>query len=197
MVLPKSNEEVGAMNGRLKSTSVSRRESARDVTLSPDSDVTRETEAIERGLRSMSWRISRRSFAVKVGKAILTALGLSIVPVLPVDRQSYASSSDCYAWYMCGIGAMRVCSCACGVSGDGPCPGTTQQGGSWFACCFSTYYNKSYGVTYKDCCGYNSCCPDQNLNNACNCKPYDRPNWCNGAGGNYICCTKVAIGNQC
>ena len=141
---------------------------------------------------------SRRSFLAWVAKLALAIAGAELVRILPLDREvqiAKAEAGNCNAWYMCGIYAARVCSCACGSNN---CPTqagcTTQQRLYWTACCYNGFNH--YVVRYYDCCSQPgacrpSCCSVSN----CQCFRVQQDDiWCSGW---TLCCTKVDIITTC
>jgi hypothetical protein len=99
---------------------------------------------------------SRRGLLVSGGKLFLKALGIAMVPLLPLDR-AFAQGSpnqNCKGdWQYCGIHG-NFCKACCG---GGPyatgCPPCTNNGSWWTACCCCPGCSGGYIIYYQDCCG--------------------------------------------
>lgn len=156
-----------------------------------DDVVTRSTQALSR------MTMSRRSLLGKAAKVALAITGASLIPALPIDYQvpvAEAAASDCNAWYMCGIDALRVCSCACGSNS---CPSGTSSGSNpWSGCCFDG--SSFWRVNYIDCCCNSSCSSSCCNAGGCDChRDPTEPNWCGGIPNAKLCCTRWAIQGHC
>lgn len=147
-------------------------------------------------------RVSRRGVLARVGKLILSALGLSIVPHLPIDRSFTveAQGDDCCLWQLCGINGY-LCNTCCGNSGSlsncPSCTGMVTGNNSWTKCCIDpSVCGSGLLVYYTDCCTPNQA-------DSINCKgahcPHNpaAPNaWCGGTGMFYAC-TFVQVFGAC
>jgi methylamine dehydrogenase light chain len=157
-----------------------------------------------RFLDNFAQRISRRGILARLGDLALAALGISLVPNLPLNRTFVAEANvGCDDWRLCGIWGW-LCADCCGGNGSlTSCPscsggGTTQGSGSWSLCCPSGNDCGSKTITYRDCCGGTDtqagpCQGTQcqkNING-------EQPQWCNnGALGTYRC-TIISVGGNC
>ncbi len=109
--------------------------------------------------RSRAQKLSRKSFLNKAGKLLF---GISIVPLLPIDRISASSSkkkkateTDCDYWRFCALDGF-LCTCCNG--GITTCPAGTQQSPTtWVGTCLNPEDKKQYLISYNDCCGKDSC----------------------------------------
>jgi hypothetical protein len=99
---------------------------------------------------------SRRGMLAVAGRTLLKILGISLLPLLPVDR-IFAQNQNCsddwqYCWQW---GAF--CAACCGSSKPYilSCPKCLYAGSSWSHCCCapSCPSGKGYTVSYTDCCG--------------------------------------------
>ncbi len=116
-------------------------------------------ESIARGIAQRS---SRRSFLAWLGKAVL---GAAVIPLLPVDRVSRSAWADqkkginddttCEYWKYCAIDGY-LCTCCGGASHDCP-PGASPSPTSWVGTCHNPGDNRDYIVSYRDCCGKSGC----------------------------------------
>ncbi len=149
---------------------------------------------------------SRRSFVTRLGKLLV---GASLIPILPVARSSASESAgsafaeigdpqSCDYWRYCAIDGF-LCSCCGGSSSQCP-PGAEPSPVTWVGTCENPADGKRYIISYNDCCGKSEC-------NKCFCnrnegdKPTYYPpknndiNWCVGTKSNaYHCSTAVVVG---
>jgi hypothetical protein len=151
---------------------------------------------LEEGLlKTLYERSSRRSAFTKIGTALLRIVGISILPVLPIDRivsPVLAQSDPCSRWYYCGIYG-RLCNCTGCGGGVTTCPSCASMGSFWTGCC-----QQGSGLTqvsYIDCCSTDSRC----AGNCANCKfctgsGKQEPAWC---GSSMYVCTIISVGNGC
>ncbi len=167
---------------------------------------------VERSLRGVARRSSRRGFIGLIGGAIA---GAATLPLLPVARASSAAPSrvpsqstgdpadpgdpsQCDYWRYCGIDGF-LCACCGGTQNACP-PGTEMSPLTWVGTCENPADGLRYIISYNDCCGKSSC-------GRCLCnrneedKPVYRPhanndiNWCMGTQSHvYNCSTAVILG---
>jgi methylamine dehydrogenase light chain len=172
-------------------------------------------KATARVLDSFAQRVTRRSMLGRISKFTLTVMGVSVVPLLPLDRvvrSVEAQGSGCQIWQLCGIWGRRCHTCACSSGTNQSCPKCTWQGGSWSSCCpvrtsGGTLTGERRTVQYIDCCGQQgstSCNGDASTCHAaetCHGNDMDPPqsqqNWCGGTGGNVYRCTHFIVHNPC
>jgi methylamine dehydrogenase light chain len=120
---------------------------------------------VERMTRAVAQRSSRRSFLARVGKVIL---GAAMIPLLPIDRvvreaaaagaklpKGIEDDTSCDYWKYCAVDGY-LCTCCGGGSHDCP-PGATPSPTSWVGTCRHPSDGKDYIVSYRDCCGQASC----------------------------------------
>ncbi len=166
---------------------------------------------VERSVRRVAQRTSRRHFMSRLGALLV---GATVMPLLPVARASESSNSDlpddeslegtagdpssCNYWRHCAIDG-SPCSC-CGGSQTACPPGTELSAITWIGTCRNPGNGKNYIISYNDCCGKSVC-------GRCMCfrsegdKPVYMPqksndiNWCQGTSSNiYHCTIAVVIG---
>ena len=162
-------------------------------------------------LDSFAQSLSRRSMLARAGKFVISMLGISVVPLLPVDRivrTAEAQTGGCGAWQLCGIWGRLCNTCACPSGTLQTCPVCTHQGSLWRSCC--TVLDSSGNPTpdgrriieYIDCCGQQgspSCNGDASTCDAgqfCRGSEGSQPSWCGGAPGMYHC-TRYRVGGNC
>ena len=158
---------------------------------------------VSRRTRSTAKKHSRRHFVTRLGKLLI---GASLIPVLPVLRVSAEPHSlseigdpkSCDYWRYCAIDGW-LCSCCGGTASQCP-PGAEPSPVTWVGTCENPADGKRYIISYNDCCGKPSC-------GQCFCnrnegeKPTYYPpknndiNWCVGTKSNaYHCSTAVVVG---
>lgn len=132
---------------------------------------------------------SRRSAIVRVGKMCLKALGISMLPLLPVDRivrEADAQSNPCSSWFLCAIYG-RLCgaaNCSCGTTNS--CPSCATSGSFWQKCC---QYGSGYStVQYIDCCSSSQTCV-----NSCSTCPFALMESKSQLGAEELCSTSVPM----
>jgi hypothetical protein len=111
--------------------------------------------AAAKWFESFSKVTSRRGFVARAGQVMLKILGVSLVPLLPVDR-AFGQSQNCNGdpAYCGQYGAF--CKSCCGDPALATsCPRCLFKAHSWtFCCCFGSCPNVIQRlVTYYDCCG--------------------------------------------
>ena len=129
-------------------------------------------KGVERLLRTIARRSSRRSFLGKLGGALVAA---PLIPVLPVARaatpkapapeqltdfERNAQTSNplkCDYWRYCAINGM-LCGCCGGGVHTCP-PGSEPSPTAWVGTCRNPDDGRSYLIAYRDCCGKNMCSP--------------------------------------
>src|SRR5215475_10335715 len=171
--------------------------------LAPDNKV---DVAVQDILDRIGQRLSRRGVVARLGSALLGALGVTLLPNLPLDRRFVvdAQTGDCATdWQLCGIyGYLCKPCCGNGSGGLTECPSCSARGTefSWSKCCPepSTCPPSGKNITYWDCCGVTW------LQSECRkagglCARNSRQDlWCQGSGypqslENYIC-TIIQVG---
>jgi len=171
--------------------------------------------------RVVARRTSRRSFLARLGRVLVGASVLPLLPVARIERSASASGgssetsprvappdedisgargdpSSCLYWRHCAIDGF-LCSC-CGGSHTACPPGTEMSPVTWIGTCHNPGDGKDYIISYNDCCGRSFCgrC-------FCNRNEGDRPvyypfrsndiNWCMGASSQiYNCSTAIVLG---
>lgn len=174
--------------------------------------------ATARVLNGLSQRVSRRSMIARVGKFAFGLLGVSLVPLLPLDRivvtEANAQSgwgSGCKKWELCGIWGRlcNKCNCRCETGpGADECPSCTIKGQFWASCCNVRDANGNpttswLTVKYIDCCGQRgdqssaSCATGQFCQGNTVDPPTPQRNWCMGAGGDDYKCTRYQVLTSC
>jgi hypothetical protein len=101
-------------------------------------------------------RLSRRSVVRATERLLLTALGVMVVPEMPL-LQKYSKtkamdpSCNCHPWYLCGIYGTLCCQSASCASGcNTGCPQGGVASSYWTACCSDGTSN--HLIYYYDCC---------------------------------------------
>lgn len=170
----------------------------------------------EKFTRGVARSTSRRSLLTMIGGAIS---GAAVIPVLPVSRalastpkmgpnglpqqhsgnpQDPGDNTSCDYWRYCAIDGF-LCSCCGGTVNSCP-PGTEMSPITWIGTCLNPADNRSYIISYNDCCGKTSCgrCP-------CTRNERDKPtaraqesndiNWCIGTESSiFHCSTAIILG---
>ena len=152
-----------------------------------------------KALGEFSQRLSRRGLLAKVGKYLIGAAGLAVIPTLPVDRMSTARAVDpCSDWMLCGI-CGYVCNptksgCCNGQRNSSGCPSCLTRGSyAWSKCCTDVNDIACGGflISYYDCCGAGgSNCRGATCLNNC-----EQPAWC--SNGLAYGCTVAVVGASC
>jgi hypothetical protein len=144
---------------------------------------------------------SRRGLLAEAGQVLLRILGVSLLPLLPVDR-AFGQSQNCSDGTYCGqYGAFCKSCCGDGPLG-GSCPRCLYKSASWsFCCCSGTCPNVTKNmVTYWDCCGikpgYTAAQTAACQGSWCRRAPR-QPYWCGGQPNSTYRCTIVSVGGSC
>jgi methylamine dehydrogenase light chain len=154
--------------------------------------------------------MARRSAQTMGRRNVLSYLGASLVgaailPMLPFDRSGgralAATTRDdgdetCEYWRYCALDGF-LCTCCGGSLASCP-PGSDASMVTWVGTCQSPSDNKSYLISYNDCCGVTACgsC-------LCNYNVGERPgyrmgvhndiNWCMANDRGMYHCTVAAV----
>lgn len=160
-------------------------------------------ERVEAWTRGMANRASRRDFLTRVGRWLV---GASTLPLLPVSRvaarpgtpEDPGDPTQCDYWRYCAIDGY-LCSCCGGTPSTCP-PGTVPSPTAWVGTCRNPADGKDYIIEYRDCCGKDSCgrCACLGLEGE---QPVYRPQlnndivWCLGSPSMvYHCSGAVVLG---
>jgi len=115
-------------------------------------------------LQRDSQRLSRRGMLRKMGSVLLRLSGLTLIPLLPIDRRFQVSAVTHHCrWQTCGM-CGNVCSTTCCGGGGSlyacpSCSGRMHKDGAWGGCCYDSCTTNCTGGTsfmYADCCATNT-----------------------------------------
>ena len=145
------------------------------------------TRLVERGTVQLAERTPRRTVLSKLSSLFLAALGVAVLPELPVDRRSTVeASTTCSAWQLCGLFGNICDYCGGttlppGVGTCGTCPNGIPMGSDfWTMTCNGCLFE------YRDCCG----------TTRGGCGPFcarggREPAWCAGHQNHFYRCSVV------
>jgi len=138
-------------------------------------------ERIAAYLRGWSQTVSRRGTLARAGRILLRLSGVTLIPLLPLDRRFEVDAADrsesgddlapgedrplvrrkvhyC-RWWTCGMcGTFCSTTCCGGTGGTSKCPscsGAMYQDGAWTGCCYDSCTTSCSNATryaYYDCC---------------------------------------------
>ena len=162
----------------------------------------------ERLARGVANHTSRRGLFAWLGA---TVAGAAAIPALPIERaqatetaggapnpQDVGDPGSCGYWRYCAIDGF-LCDC-CGGSVNTCPPGTQMSPITWIGTCRNPTDNRSYIISYNDCCGKPACghCLCSNEQGE---RPLARPQannetvWCYGVPSqSYTCSTAIVVG---
>jgi hypothetical protein len=99
-------------------------------------------------------RVSRRGLLARVGQVAMKIAGISLVPLLPVDRAFAQFACGSGDWQTCGMHGFFCKSCCGGGPSYASCPPCTYTGSFWTGCCQPPDVCASKVlIRYYDCCG--------------------------------------------
>lgn len=108
-------------------------------------------EQTTRYCEALSQRLSRRGLLGSVGRLALKVAGISVLPILPVDR-AFAQFTCGGDWQLCGMHGY-FCKACCGHGAQyASCPSCTTQGQYWTGCCAPDDCTQPVTIRYFDCC---------------------------------------------
>jgi hypothetical protein len=160
-------------------------------------------DVASRLLTNFSQRMSRRGLLAASGRLLLRIAGVSMIPLLPVDRV-FAQSQNCSGdWQYCGQYG-NFCKSCCGQSAHVfTCPQCLYTGAAWTRCCCpSNSCTNGQGtlISYKDCCGvksgYTSAQTAECTGSFC-ARNVLQPTWCGSYPGSTYRCTVISVGAPC
>ncbi len=145
-----------------------------------DQDQNQFDQATARILTRFAQQTSRRGFLARIGRFLLTSLGVATVPLLPLDRITRkVEAANCSDWQLCGIYG-KPCDCCQG--GDlYYCPPGFELGSWWTSCCQDPETFVWYKFAYVDCCRIVGHVVNCSLCGSCYRNPVRQPAWCIGS----------------
>jgi hypothetical protein len=149
-------------------------------------------------LRGQANSLGRRSALAKVGKILLRLSGLTLIPLLPLDRRFEVSAQSSCTWQTCGMCGILCNSCCNNSGGFSRCPTCSGMvtAGSWGGCCYASGACSGTQFYYADCCTTNQSQANSCKGTACQAACYPHfPAYC--ASGCYYSCTIVTQGCSC
>ena len=149
-------------------------------------------------LADFARRSTRRDIISRIGRILLVITGVTLYPLLPVDRMvpKTEANGPCDDYTSCGM-CGRSCYCT-GCSNDGTCPSGCPASWRWLFCCWDAQMANYFQFAYWDCCETGSNCTGCNDTNC----PWCRKNcpqgiWCINNTLIYRCTTIVKTGVIC
>jgi hypothetical protein len=146
-----------------------------------------------------SERFSRKGFVVRLGQILLRVIGVSFIPLLPVDHivpNAEACGISCSTYWLCGLYGRQCCANCWTGTGTNTCPTCASRGTSfWSSCCPGAPGlpgQNCVTVRYYDCCS-------SDINCDCSLCLFCANNsrqlaWCNS--GSYVCSVAM-VGGPC
>lgn len=141
-------------------------------------------KVLSTALRRRAEGTSRRTLTASMGRILLTALGFTFIPNLPVDRLTRGGTASVVHAFTCSCSDPELCGlygkpcCACSGGGCDPCsnsfcPPEYEQGlSAWTYCCNGTKYQ------YWDCCYVVETQDPPSCSLFCSNNPNSQPAWC-------------------
>ena len=165
---------------------------------------------VERAVRQLARRTSRRSFLTRVGTLLVGTAALPLLPVAraldrtpaPDDTRLTGEVGDpkqCGYWRHCAIDGF-LCGC-CGGSQSACPPGTEMSPITWIGTCRNPADGRDYVVSYNDCCGSTLCMRCQCLRTEGEKPPYvlyksNSLLWCFGTKSRAVHCSVAVVLGQ-
>ena len=166
---------------------------------------------IERRIRGVAHRASRRDFLAALTTSLFGAAALPLLPVARAAETARAPGPDestlrgdvadprhCDYWRYCAIDGF-LCTCCGGTLTMCP-PGTELSHITWIGTCRNPGDGRDYVISYNDCCGKSSCGRCDCYRNEGDLPMYVPPKnndtiWCLGTKSNaYHCTIAAAVG---
>lgn len=158
-------------------------------------------ERIASYLGEQSNRFSRRSGLMKIGRILLRLSGLTLIPLLPVDRRFVVSAQYGCNWQTCGMCGVLCNTCCNNSGGYSKCPTCSGMvtASAWGACCYEQAGDCSGNTfLYSDCCTQNSNDAQSCKGTACQTACYPNfPAYCSTIGTWFYSCTIVTVSGTC
>ncbi len=150
-------------------------------------------------LEKQSNKLSRRSALMRVGQLLLRLSGLTLIPLLPVDRRFKASAQTGCSWQTCGMCGYLCNTCCNNSGGYSKCPTCAGmvKANAWTGCCYPSVCQPGTVFTYADCCSSNQTSATSCRGTPCQAACYPGfPAYCT-SGAQYYACTIVTQGQSC